>query len=470
MFNQKEIELAARLYVYARRMFGKKIEDVILWRHERGLSFALRGNGWNIAKILSSFPRRQYRMHEIELIAAASLGVKQKIDSRGFPSPQFTSGSLDMSTGEYFEMLDSISVEFLDFDPSRLLSVTCLPYPGVPMTKQGKTLPYFSVAKKRMIEPSATPRWVIDNTRYTDFSMNEQKPSGKSVDLCLIARTAEAPPHVARRFGYAIRKHTPLLFAHSVNEALFTKEAREGLERCGGLIFPSLSVGVVPASNFGTISMIFDPRTVIHSLAPYRKRRSSPPDFMLYETDTWTPGTSELLGSYAKETFDELSGNADFSSYYRKEGVLRSIGPWGLSNDAGTRTIHSVSEMFRVAQRRAKAWPRGLSEEQFHARVQQYAGSKEQYGYLEAKALCTVPIGWLSAVAAPRSLLRRTVAHLRSLGFEGSAIEVPLSAEEDRALDPQFIVHNEATDQLRFEYAWRVSDAVYRQTSGMILR
>jgi hypothetical protein len=97
----------------------------------------------------------------------------------------------------------------------------------------------------------------------------------------------------------------------------------------------------------------------------------------------------------------------------------------------------------------------------------EFIGKKEQYGYLEAKALGVVPIAWASAVAAPRHLLSRTVRYLERFGFSGDAIEVPVS-KADQGLLVSYSVDNSArADIARMEYAWRVSDAILSQTTGI---
>jgi hypothetical protein len=349
-----------------------------------------------------------------------------------------------------------------------VFTVTILPYPGVPMTRSGETLPYFSVAKNRMVPAGPRPRWAIERDMSL-ASEQEQRETTMSVDWCKLARTAKMPADFHQRFGYAVVDGTPLIMAHSTDESLFSKQAKNGIGRCGGLIFPSLSVGVVPASNFGPICLVFDPRTVLNSLAPYRKSLGTPPDFVVYETDTWTPNTKDILGSYSSRTFLELSGNEEFSNYYRQEQALLSLGPWMLGSNQQSPRLRSVFEVAKEARARAAKWPRGMSIEDIEQRRAKYFGKKEQYGYLEAKSLGVVPVAWASAVAAPSHLLWKVVRYLSQFGFEGTAIEVPMSREDLIAIDPKTIEHKAKTDLVRMEYAWRVHDAVMLHTSGIEL-
>lgn len=464
--HRKELEFAVRLLSYGRNMFGRAIEDVFAWRVKHTTVFAFRGSPWDIVnRVLGSFPIRERRPHGIEMLAARILGVEQRIE-HGHPSPQFTSSGEELSQAEFFEMLEGIGASFIEMDGSQVCSVTILPYPGVPMTRDGQTLSYFSAAEKKWIVAGSKPRWVIarDPSKLTP---EEKRETTQSVDWCKLARTATMPADFHQRFGYAYADGFALIAAHSVGEALFEEEANKGISRCGGLIFPSLSVGAVPASNFGMISIVFDPRTVLNSLSPFRLKRGTPPDFVVYETDTWTPNTREILGSYSRRTFLELSGNEEFSSYYRQPGALLSLGPWSFASNQRSAPLRSVEEVIREAKKRARAWPRGMTLHELEQKKAEFIGKKEQYGYLEAKALGVVPIAWASAVAAPRRLLSRTVRYLERFGFSGDAIEVPVS-KADQGLLVSYSVDNSArADIARMEYAWRVSDAILSQTTGI---
>lgn len=461
-----------RLYVFLRKAFGPCIEDVILWVSEDGSSatYAIRGAPWRLYRcILAKSPIYQ-RGHSMEMLAAGSLGVKQHMRG-GYPSPQFSGGD-SMSIAEFFEMMDGILYAALSDhveDPG--VSLTMLPYPGVPMTLRAEPIPYFSVKEKGggFFNPK-TPRWVGPETLVNIEFQDEMR---RTANLCLIARTAAPVPwplatHAVQSRGRA--RDTIAIVAHSSDESILSEQAEKGIDVCGGLIYPSLSVGTIPASNFGPISIIFDPRVVLRDLSPFRNQRSQiPPDVILYMSDQWTPNTNEIFSNYAAMTFLELSGNADFSNYYRPEKVLYSLGPMNLARPGAgdsVEVIDTVAAMFREIQNRMRIW-KDQGYQSFLKTLESATGHAH-YGYLEAKVISVLPLTAASALVAPSHRIGAISSYMSQFGFRGTLIPMELTKEEHDVFYEERGSDFEQ-DWIRLRYAWKVSRAVVAEGQSIAL-
>lgn len=462
--DRRLIEMSVRILAFCRRSFGKCVEDVAFWIGGKGyVRFAIRGNPWLLYRCLISRTPIYQRAFSLELVAAAALGVKQRTNS-GWPSPQFSSGG-SMCLAEFFEMMDliissALSASGIDAEAS----LTVMPYPGVPMTLSAEPIPYFSVRERGVVRKASAPRWVgppvsvnIDGRGYRERM---------SVNLCLIARNAKPLDGAASLYavsGSGSARGTVIMAAHSTNDALLSEQAEKGIESCGGFLYPSISVGSVPASNFGPISIIFDPRLILKDLSPFRKTRSRdvPPDTILYLTDSWTPDTNEILGNYSAKAFIELSGNEDFSSYYRPEGTLYALGPIGFASapiSGEVVRIDSTKKMIDAVRRRMNIW-KDQSYEDFVA-TRSKASNEHHYGYLEAKAISVIPISWASAVVAPDYQCDRIASYLSQFGFSGASIPLRLSPDEERVFSDNNNRQADHDDWIRLRYSWRVSRAV----------
>lgn len=479
--DKRLIEIAVRIFVFLKRSFGKCIEDVCVWfdTHNPLPQFGIRGNPWLLYKgMLSRFPLYQ-RDHSMELTISGVLGIDQKPVYSGKRmvgvSPQFSSGD-SLEICEFFEMfermLSDVLAEMGYQTDSYTTRLTIIPFPGVPMTMNAKTLPFFSIRSKRVEHPP-TPRWVVPIADSKDSY--GQPSSAPSVNLCMISRTArnlyEEPYAFAVRPPQGRSPATFVMVAHSSDEDLFSDQASAGIESCGGLLYPSLSVGSIPASNFGPISLVFDPRLVLKDLSPFRKgdgARSTPPDTILYRTDSWTPTQAEFVGSYAARAYVELSGNENYANYYRPAKALYSLGPFGMASDPEGEVIEITSsqEMCSVVNQRMKIW-RDQSYEQF-LKTRHNVETKHHYGYLEAKLISVLPLSWVSVVVAPSDVADRIGSYLSHFGFKGRVIPMALSHEEYEVFYGKRSTGDiHFADWVRLRYAWKVSEAVRATGEGV---
>lgn len=438
------------------------------------------GKPWMLYRgMLSKFPLYQ-RHHSTEISLADALGVQQRVfEIDGVVSavyPTFSDGR-ELSMWSFFAMCQEIIAEaLLSFGyktEGYQTRLTVIPFPGVPMSSSGDALPYFS-HRSNSVCASRTPSWVVPASESKDAY---GRPSGlPSVNLCMISRTAKplhgAPSTFAVRPQRGSKPETLLMVAHSSDEELLSDQAESGIESCGGMLYPSLSVGTIPASVFGPICLIFDPRLVLKDLAPFRASDSpdAPPDTLVYKMDAWTPVMSEFVGSYASRAFFELSGNDDFSHPQRPQNALYSLGPFRMASDESglheEYPITTTTELCDVVNQRSEVW-RDQTFESFKKSMSTIADGDRDL-YLEAKAISVLPVSWVTAVAAPAHVANRVAGYLSKFGFRGVAVSMDLDEREERAFyaesgdaDPRF------EEWVRLRYGWRVSRAIRETGMGI---
>lgn len=474
-FTLAEKAMAVRLKAAMAAVFGARtVTDLYAWRRgrDRGateLVFGLVGPVHALDKALGRFAEGlPQRNHNLEIALARALGVSQRVtNERGhlFVSPQFSSGDT-LSMGEFFEMLEGMVREALG-DES--VQITLLPAPGVPWS-HGPTS-YFSAKTQRMQAPRPFPFSVVQ-VEVDEHGERAMRPALRPCDIA--PRATEAPLVPG---GWIAEKH-PLMLTHcTVQEKLFREGTEKAILDCGGLLFPSMALATSPATLFGPIVMVFDPRLVLQDFAPGRPR-GAPPWTQTYNTDVWTDTQTTFDRLYGRQAFLELTGQRDYANYYEppklyatgpSEALLGTMGP------TGSRPLKTWAQVAREASSRHRFWD--VPKKDAWIRRFQEAGQIDpsshavravRYPYLETKARCVVGAPWVAAMVAPAPLRDRVEAFARRWGVAGPVHGMPWDTERQQAFEESGLSY-EASAWVRSRYghdvaAWvrEALSAVYR--------
>lgn len=327
------------------------------------------------------------------------------------------------------------------------VSVTLMPKEGVPWVEGSKTTEYYS-AKKRKTFTSTKPAWVVRGT-YRDPDSGQDK-EGLVADVCTLVAPVEA-----RACGTAVIGELGGLrfFAtHSfdLNRRGPAEESAANIARCGGLLYPSIAVGHLPASIYGTLSLFADVRMPLIDVKPY-KTRGARYEVALYNTDTWTETTSYFLGTFARTLFLQLTGNDS-----EQVGFMAVLGPTlggtGSPHRDGEKIkpVASTMQLKSLLAKRMKLWKEDVDQKQI---VEDYRTSPERYPYLEAKVHAKVPLDCFPLAVAPIVYKEPALKFLRTAGYSG-----PLAFVDTTGIDMSSIAmgNMEAT----YRYSWRVREAV----------
>lgn len=355
-----------------------------------------------------------------------------------------------------YEFCDAHGIEM----PFSETSMTLIIDPGYPWPEDDHPgLVYWSSKQGRLIE-AERPGWLMP--------VEKDDGSGKTrlgVNPCRVFPAEPVEPWAL----WAKAAKQDLIVAHSMSLLApgegfrFHKQmdmAIEGIRSCGGLLFPSLSVGPVPASNFGPITLVGHMGMVLDGLRPFKERGTDATSWV-YAHDAWTTSTRELMSNVAVRLFDELHGHEDYAYGYH----IWSIGPpseWFGGPSEGSSPLHTFSELLKAVKRRSSVFKREITREQFAAVNEAVQGTVDKYAYSEAKARRVLAINEFPALVAPDTLGAQVRAFAKGVGYKGKIVLLPDTLDVTRDDEP-----SEDSDYKRFQWSWLVADAVKRLAKPM---
>jgi hypothetical protein len=349
----------------------------------------------------------------------------------------------EVDVGEVFEAIGRVASEVLG--GKREVFVALIAKEGQPWKLGDKSTPYYSAKKNRML--AGRPPIGLLQVEATD-SATDKRVMRPGVDMCLhagvVAPTRPEPI-------VAVAKGMQLLLTHSFNLDIRSLEVAQAVRQCGGLLFPSMALGEIPASTFGTVSLFAFVSTVLEGLRPYRAGRGVWP-VTLYRTDAWTGGTSEFATLGAMTLFEQLSGYYEVDVYLNDRAHMWTLGPptttTGISGDVPVTVIRSTSEMISALSKRTKLWTRKMTK----TRMSQLSDRPtDRYPYLEAKSNSVLAPACFPLAVCPTQHAKRATEFLAAAGF---ACEILTIDVDPSALD----AIKRGDDLLTYEYAWVVRD------------
>lgn len=329
---------------------------------------------------------------------------------------------------------------------------TLIPEPGYPWpTDDGM---YFSAKKGREVE-STRPEWLS---------------SDNAVDLCRLWPEAEYTRRGVEyefRGGYFLATHAMGSFDNLTRSGTWSQNV-EVVNRCGGLIAPSIAVGPLPATNFGPFILVADVGVVLDSLKPNRKRGKRPPS-KVFNTDAWTVRTKALLEDGSMTAFDQLHGHEEYLTHH-------GIHLWasGTPEDPSSHLDHLVkridteAQLERAVARRLSMWKRSLTPEQVEKLHRKVEGTADRYAYCEAKVDGVMPISSFPVAVAPDGYESEFAEFLQATGFQGELLLVELPDAILSVLREDWsgegLISLERKDAIRawaaLAYGWHVADAI----------
>lgn len=450
-------KLSDSLFAWSERALPKgAVADVYGWRNAKGyIRLALGGDPDSLFRLFNGFDEPWSRPgHLVEHDLARSFGIVQQGAGTRNRLPQFIPDGPVYATSlleGIGGMMDNISG---DETGDETAGATIIPDPGRPFN--GRDTEYYSARAKRW-RTQGTPEWVLPVAVRT--TRRGQVAFEHGADYCLTAPRIDA----RSKCGWLDAGTLALLATHSLGiDRVGVSDTAGAINRCGGLLFPSIALGAVPASNFGPCMLILDPRTAMRGLDPYRKPGVGYPAHV-YNTDVWTETTSDFVGDYAAYLYDELSGNGDF--LYSPH--LYALGPRPTTNrtsgvDGRGGELSSVTEVLRDARSRAKIWRKGLTQKTFATVHQKTLSSMEKYGYLEAKIAGVLEIQALAGAACADFQAPDFQRLLELVGFKGPLLVLDTDAKTRKAFSEQ----REESAWLMLKFAWSAAEEIKKTLPG----
>ncbi|MFA5053124.1 MAG: hypothetical protein WC565_03635, partial [Parcubacteria group bacterium] len=215
---------------------------------------------------------------------------------RGGVGQIFSSDRRDVSVDEIFDGVEStLRASLADGDNEPSLHFTVMPLEGKPwfddLSHSGQTLPYYS-AKKRKVLQGIAPSGLMEVDVEAQWSRGEmERRVAPGVDFCTVA------PRIAVDEGgiVGVVKGQKILLTRCINVGMYSAPLEQvvaGIQRCGNaMLYPSLALSDVPATNFGLLTLFARIPLASRSLRP-EKVKGWPA--LVYKTDAWTETTRDF--------------------------------------------------------------------------------------------------------------------------------------------------------------------------------
>jgi len=236
--------------------------------------------------------------------------------------------------------------------------------------------------------------------------------------------------------------------------------AAKAIRACGGLLFPSIAVGEIPATPFGPLCLVLRFGIVLEGLSPYKKRRGAWP-IVVYKSDAWTGGVSSFIKGGAIVLFEQLTGAWEASPYLNDHGVVSAhewvLGPPISETGYMGEMVPLIKNTLALADAigmRAKLWKRDITPERMQALGDR---PKDRYPYLEAKSAAVVSLDSAPVALCPAFLARDAEAFLSTAGWRGDLLQVPTPPEWGEVLAGR---HIEMRDEINYQYGWMLHDLI----------
>jgi len=447
-----------KLFVIGKELFPRgTVKDVVVWDAPSGTRAA-----WVMD------PRR---------MRAAGIDHEGHVPFRGaYAASVFERHGVRAETLKYEremvmgDFLPRASNEFYDFDEG--VTITIIPEPGYPWPAPDG---YYSAKLGRVVR-SDRPGWLLPED-VVDEGRGINSPG---IELCRMF-----PPRLDADLGATVARYGRgdddfFLVTHAMGTiegmtrygsiegvAGWEENARKVME-CGGLLFPSMAIGPIPATNFGVGVLIADVGVVLNSLKPYLKRGKLPPA-AIYSSDAWSGRTASFLTDTAVAAFEQMHGHSDYI-YYTELNIWPLGAPraWALSGPGElAEEVHRVATLKRELKERFQQWTRDLSPEETEALMEHVALTKARYGYLEAKANGVMQLSEFPLAAIPPQQEEGFRRFLDITGFEGQLLVVELPDEILEVMNPSWNLAGMTLEKrtavqtwAQMQYGWHVADAV----------
>lgn len=351
--------------------------------------------------------------------------------------------------GDFLDRYGGMTLGSLVRSPFTEFSCTFMPDGGIPWTDEDTSIEYWT-QKGRRWQRSTRPHGLV---RVDDTTENKQV---LGIDPCTVFRPSPSSAELRRKICDAIGTPHPIrcrltergpvwMATHSLGKRSLVDNTADAVRACGGLLFPSLAVGPIPASNFGPVCLVGNLSLVLQGLPPYEQGA------WVYDTDAWTITSGEANRWVARQLFRELCGHQDWT-YGHNMWVL---GPpkYHTGGPRGDQApVTSFAQLAASIGRRAKVWRRSLTEREFDKLGRSLSGSDEGYSYCETKAREVVPLSEFPYLIAPVAYQGEVMRFVERTGYSGTVV----FGDEDRWLYEEMAQRND--EYALYRWAWEVAE------------
>ena len=482
--STKEKEIAQTLLAWMKQW---QVRNVYMWEDRHGIKvFGLSGKPLQLQRYLmeEDNPKSNYD-HWLTSSAAGAFGIElewreDRLERTGrSPSPQFWHGE-EILRSDFLDGIELLLDYVLGSEEGARLTV--MPEPGYPWGAD-YVIRYYDAKKNRVIT-SKKPSWAVMGT-YRDAYDGRDKV-GYVADYCKIFPSVNLSEQFPQTL-MTLPRRSEVMVTHTLrlprvpegkDRKQIIQTAHE-IKKCGGLIFPSLAVGLIPASNFGPITLVMSAGCVLTGLHPYRPKGRYP--VVLYNADVWTETVGAIKNELGRFLFEELTGLTRDYVFYPDLAALGPILREGLvgSDDIEAKRIRNVREMETTIRKRFGLWKGFIRAEDWLSRTEMM-NPTQSYAYLEAKVTNILGLENIKFAVCATEFKETTHVFLKSLGLRIPVYPVDAGLNnrayveeswkelrEELSSYPEYQSLMDSwkfLDYLRYHFAWEASKVI-RQVS-----
>lgn len=435
MFSRSQLEFALRFFALGRSLFGQRaVKDTHLWKGPRGrLSVAWVMSPTSLANLLGD------GSDDKEPVRSTGVDFWIRRTFEGISRTDFgyggTIGVHDLLSRLSNTLWDPDLVGEQD-DPPFL---TIIPEGGWPWPAKDDV--YFSAKSKKMTR-SERPDWLIKVPKERSSEGSSTTEDEYGIDFCSLL-SADTIDGVCDGLGDAVIARLPgeeVMVTHVVSpksegtlhdpsHVKSWSDAGRSVRSCGGFLFPSLAIGPVPATNFGSCVLVAHLGVALQGVKPYKPRGKN--IAWLYDTDAWTGTVGNYAKGWAAAAFRQMHGHSDYM--WNEDSHVWLLGtPESVSALGGMllpRTIDTVAKLNSELKRRFSVWKRGMTPEGVLKVQDKVASTNARYPYLEAKSNGITPMDAYPIALCPRQDEKKFSAFLDAAGWEGKLISMRVPDE-----------------------------------------
>lgn len=452
--------IAEKLYAIGRELFTRgTVKDAVVWESPYGLRA-----GW----VMDARRMRNAGIDHEGHVPFSGAYAAQVLNRHGLRG-ETLKYEREMVMGDF---LPRISNDLYDVSEEEPVTVTVIPEPGYPWPAPGG---YYSAKLGRMVR-SDRPGWLYPEN-IVDEGHNVDSPG---INLCKMFDEPLDYEMGAEVGRYGTKPDDFFIVTHAMGTiegmtrfgtvegvAGWEENAQKVME-CGGLLFPSMAIGPIPATNFGVGVLVADLGVVLKSLKPYLKRGEAPPS-AVYSSDAWSGRTGNFLADSAVAAFEQMHGLSDYV-YYSDQNIWPLGAPraWAIAGPGSlAEELYKVTTLKKELKERFRVWTRGRTPEEVEEIIEAVALTKARYGYMEAKVNGIMRMSEFPMAAIPPQQEEGFRRFLDMTGFEGELLVVELPDELLQVMRPDWSPPGIDFDKRQaiqtwanMEYGWHVGDAI----------
>ena len=210
------------------------------------------------------------------------------------------------------------------------------------------------------------------------------------------------------------------------------KSIADSISSCGGLLFPSVAISELPATQFGFNVLVLNTEILLDWFKK-KQRVSKNLPFYIYNSDGFTGTSASFFGSFSKNLYDECYDGFDIM--YRNLS-LHTYQNFDVVNgkyeyiDKNIKLVRTEKELVKALNYKKKIMDKHLkkmstlSDEDAASYFENLGHDK--YWLSEVKFSCILDINCFSMCFCPDYMFNNTKAFLDKIGFRGMIIPINL--------------------------------------------